>query len=575
MLERAFSRNYAALLLPWLITGCLRPQSSQDLVPSTLAVRPLPMTAPAVTPPPSTEIVLALRQTESGGLKPQTRLELPKPAVTGQPSEIIVHFRDGQVHDIPGAKRLRDLKLPGTAVFRLASGGYSVQNIAHLQKDPAIAYAEPNYRLRVSDHDGPSDPEMDYVWGYYQIRTHKLWLAGYQVQDSVLVGVIDTGVDYRHPDLQDVVTKGANLVAKNRDPLDSHGHGTHVAGIIAAKANNGQGIAGVAAGAKIYAVKALDDQGEGSEADIADGIMDAVAAGARIINLSLGGDLDVLTLQQAIQEATRRGVLCVVAAGNAGDDQPNYPAAYPESLAVGATMTDDSRAFFSNYGSYVDVAAPGVLILSTLPGDRYDYETGTSMAAPHVAGAAALLLSRHPELGVERIRQLLLETGDPTTDFPYGKVPRINLLTAFEQLEGGKIAPAPTPSPGQASPPPLTLWYRAIATAYQLESTQENVDAFLTEVRSYEKDGTLGPGTDQAPAVRDLQRALTKLGHPVPVTGNFDAPTAAAVVAYKKSHGLRQSYRLADGTWAINEYVDPPTFNLLMAQLFSQLAAPR
>lgn len=585
--RRALGAQWVAVLA-FTLGACVKP------IPSTggpAAFAPLgpgqPVRNGQVDYHPTPEqLELILQQTESKGLKPANPVELPTPRHDAIPGEIVVRFKDGQVRDIPGATRLRDLSLPGTAVYRLAgTGKYSVQAVTALMSHPAIAYAEPNYKLRISAADGPDDPRMDDVWGYYQIRTHKLWLAGYKVANPIKVAVIDTGVDYNHRDLKGAVIKGANTVAGNRDPFDGHGHGTHVAGIIGAH-EDGSGIVGVAAGAQIYAVKSLDDGGEGPEDGIAQGVMDAVNAGCKVINMSLGGPLDVQALRDAVAEANRRGVLVVVAAGNEeSEDDNHFPAAYPEVLAVGATMPNDERAFFSNYGSFVDIAAPGVLIMSTLPDNEYDFLDGTSMAAPHVAGAAALLMSRHPELSVEQVKSVLKSTALPTRGFTHGTVGMINIRAAFEKVENRKIGPpdynggtgaSPTPGPVYTPPPPppLTQWYRAIAVAYDLYPTAENVDAFLAEVRMYETNGTLGPGTAQAPAVRDLQRALNRFGYTLPVSGDFDEATGKAVIAYKRYHGIHQTYRNSDGTWAINEYIDPTTFNAMMAQLFSAVSRP-
>lgn len=580
---------HAVAILAFSLGACVKPiPAAGDYgTPGSTGLRPEVRNGQVDFRPTPEQLDLILGQTESKGLKPASGLELPASRHDAVPGEIVVRFKDGRVQDIPGATRLRELSLPGTAVYRLDGGKYSVQSVGALMGNPAIAYAEPNYKLKIAAADGPDDPKMDKVWGYYQIRTHKLWLAGYKVTNPIKVAVIDTGVDYNHKDLKGAVIKGANTITGSRDPFDGHGHGTHVAGVIGAHEDR-SGIVGVAAGAQIYAIKSLDDGGEGPEDGIAQGVMDAVNAGCKVINMSLGGPLDVQALRDAVAEANRRGVLVVVAAGNEeseGDD--HFPAAYPEALAVGATMPNDERAFFSNYGSYVDIAAPGVLIMSTLPDNEYDYLDGTSMAAPHVAGAAALLMSRHPELSVEQVKSVLKSTALPTKGFPLGNVGMINIRAAFEKVENRKIGPPdynggggggtnPTPGPVYTPPPPppLTQWFRAIATAYDLYPAEENVNAFLAEVRMYENNGTLGPGTVQAPAVRDLQRALNRFGYNLTVSGEFDEATGKAVVAYKKYNGIHQTYRKSDGYWAINEYIDPTTFNSMMAQLFSAVSKP-
>ncbi|MBM3273942.1 MAG: S8 family serine peptidase, partial [Candidatus Sericytochromatia bacterium] len=555
-------RSAAVLALTASLAACVAPVGGGHF-----AALPKPgdaaggMATRDIPQPKPEELKIILSQTESKGLKEASAVTLPPPAHPAVSGEVLVKFRDGKTHDLAGAEKIRDIGLPGLALYRVKGGTYG-ESLAAWQNDPRIAYAEPNYKLKAYASDGPDDPKMADVWGYYWIRAHKLWLAGYKVTHPIKVGVVDTGIDYNHEDLSGAVIKGANTVGKNRDPFDDHGHGTHVAGVIGAK-ENGKGIAGVAAGAQLYAVKALDKTGEGPEADIATGLLDAVNAGCKVVNMSLGGPLDIQSLRDAVAEANRRGTLVVVAAGNAGnDDEDQFPASYPEAFAVGATMPDDSRAFFSNGGAFVDIAAPGVLIMSTLPGNQYDYLDGTSMAAPHVAGAAALLMSRHPELSVAQVKSVLQSTTMPTSGWNKSKVGAINIRAAFEKVENKTIGPPdrtpggnpggspggnpggnPTPGPVYTPPPPppLTQWFRAIAIAYNLLPTQENVNAFMEEVSMYERNGTLGPGSSQTAAVRDLQRALAKFGHNVTVSGNFDEATGLAVIAYKKARGLHQT----------------------------------
>ncbi|MBM3269418.1 MAG: S8 family serine peptidase [Candidatus Sericytochromatia bacterium] len=563
------------------LAACVKPVAPTGPGPASLVSNGAANAAP--TPQ---ELELILKQTESKGLKAEESLRLPASEHAASPGEVVVRFKDGKTHDLPGATKLRDVGIPGMAVYKTDSGAYDAATLAAWQADSRLLYAEPNYKLKTTAADGPDDPKMSRVWGYYQVRTHKLWLAGYKVSNPIKVGVVDTGVDYNHEDLSGVTVKGLNTVKNNRDPFDDHGHGTHVAGVIGAKENN-SGIAGVAAGAQLYAVKALDATGEGPEEDIARGLMDAVNAGCKVVNMSLGGPLDVQALRDAVAEATRRGTLVVVAAGNDGeDDEKHFPASYPDALAVGATMPDDSRAFFSNGGTFVDIAAPGVLIMSTLPDNEYDYLDGTSMAAPHVAGAAALLWSRHPELSVSQVRNLLTSSALPTKGWTKSTVGMVNVRAAFEKLEGKKIGPPDYNGGGSATPPPgpiytpppappLTQWFQALATAFDLYATEENVRAFMNEVSEYEKNGTLGPGSGQAAAVRDLQRALAKFNYPVTVSGTFDEATGQAVLAYKKANGLHQSYRKGDGYYAVNEYIDPGTFNSMMAKLFSAAVAAR
>jgi subtilisin family serine protease len=233
---------------------------------------------------------------------------------------------------------------------------------------------------------------------------------------SVRIAVIDTGVALTHPEFSGRLVDGYNFVNNNTYANDGHGHGTHVAGIAAAAGNNGFGIAGVAWNVRIIPIRVLDNSGSGYISDVVDGIGYAVNKGARVINLSLGSPEYSQSQQDMVTYAYNKGVLVVVAAGNCGSggsgcsrvDQPSYPAAGSHVLAVAATTRLDSLASFSTKGSYVDIAAPGAYILSTVPGDDYSYDSGTSMAAPFVSGLAALIYSRYPTYTPTQVARAIL-----------------------------------------------------------------------------------------------------------------------------------------------------------------------
>lgn len=237
-----------------------------------------------------------------------------------------------------------------------------------------------------------ADPRRNEQWGLARLDVDSVRELG--TGRGVVVAVVDTGVDGSHPELQHAVLPGIDLVGDGDGRTDPNGHGTHVAGIIAA-AVDGSGTEGLAPDVKILPVRVLDREGSGDDAVIAQGILWAVRNGAQVINLSLGGtDRDPL-LADAVERAVTGGVIVVAAAGNTGESgDVMYPAAHPTVLAVGATGPDDRTAIFSTRGDYVDIAAPGSMILSTFPGSQYRYESGTSMAAPFVSAAAAVLIGR-------------------------------------------------------------------------------------------------------------------------------------------------------------------------------------
>jgi thermitase len=263
-------------------------------------------------------------------------------------------------------------------------------------------------------------------------------LGGWPATGGVRVGIVDTGIDQTHPDLSGQTVACASALVSGPVEVgacpDDNGHGTHVAGTLAAKANNGIGIAGVAFNADLVVCKALDEDGSGSVADVASCIGWARAEGARVISLSLEGGPSQ-TLQDAVSAAwsNGNGALVVAAAGNEGDDTLGYPAAYPEAVSVAATDNRDAHADFSNANPDVEISAPGVDILSTVPGGGYETDSGTSMATPHVSGVAAVLFQRFPSDSALAIRMLLDghadDLGPAGRDLTFG-FGRVNLCKA-------------------------------------------------------------------------------------------------------------------------------------------------
>jgi len=317
-----------------------------------------------------------------------------------------------------------------------------------VEDDGAVRYAEPDWKISAADL-APADPAWGKLWGHTQIEAPAAWRTTTGSND-VVVGVIDSGVDYRHEDLaaqmwvnrnEDPTTPGdddgngfkndvhgIDCVNDDSDPMDDNGHGTHVAGTIGAAANNGKGIAGVAWNVKLMALKFLDADGTGYTSDAIQCLHYAINNGAHVTNNSWGGAGFSRTLQDAIRVAGSRNQLFVAAAGNDGADnstQPHYPSSYDldNVISVAASGRDDALASFSNYGSSsVDLAAPGVGILSTVPNGYASY-SGTSMAAPHVAGTAALLLAADPSLrsNAPGLRVAILDNVDPVPSLK-GKV---------------------------------------------------------------------------------------------------------------------------------------------------------
>ncbi len=296
------------------------------------------------------------------------------------------------------------------------------ETLRRLLEDENVLFAEPDYVWKKTG-TVPDDPRFGELWGLEKIAAPKAWSLATGTRD-IVVAVIDTGVDYTHPDLKDNLwensdgTHGYNALNGSRDPFDDNWHGTHVAGTIGAAGNNSLGVAGVNWNVRIMALKFLNSFGLGSTSGAIDCINFAVENGAHILNNSWGGGPFSNALLEAIEEADRAGILFVAAAGNSSgnlDSRPFYPASYPAPnvIAVAATGPDDSLALLSSYGAAsVHVAAPGANILSTKPGDDYGYATGTSMAAPHVSGLAALILGFKPELDHLTVKEIVLSSVD-------------------------------------------------------------------------------------------------------------------------------------------------------------------
>lgn len=271
-------------------------------------------------------------------------------------------------------------------------------------------------------------------WGYEMVKAPEVWEKGYTGK-GIVVAIVDTGVDYNHDDLNSNIWRnpgeiagdgidndgngriddifGWDFVDNDNDPMDLNSHGTHLAGVIAAEKNS-FGITGVAYNAQIMPVRVLDENGGGRSSNVAAGIRYAAAQGADIINISLGTNSSSRALEDAILDATSLGSLVVMAAGNDGDAQPDFPARYAThwGIAVGAVDSDGEVADFSNQAGDTPlayVAAPGVSIYSTIADDSrdYSYKSGTSMATPYVAGVAALIKEANPELTGVEIRQIL------------------------------------------------------------------------------------------------------------------------------------------------------------------------
>lgn len=279
-----------------------------------------------------------------------------------------------------------------------------------LSEDPLIEFVEDDHILDIqvmpSDSWLLAKKRQDTPWGIKKIGAPKVWR--YSKGKGVKVGIIDTGIDLSHPDLKDNIkeTYGV-LTCKNID--DDNGHGTHVAGTIAAIDNN-IGVIGVSPEIEIYSAKAFNRRGRGRVSHIIESVTWCIKKKVDIINMSFGFSIKSIALEKAIKQAHRHNILMVAAAGNSGgENKVMYPAKYSEVLAVAASDRKNNIASFSSGGPEVDIIAPGVDITSTYKGGKYRRLSGTSMAAPHVTGAAALMISLS-KLKPKHVKMLLSNT---------------------------------------------------------------------------------------------------------------------------------------------------------------------
>ncbi len=323
------------------------------------------------------------------------------------PGEVLVKFRPGA----PGAEVAAAHRQAGGEPREVVPGidvqvvkvppGRERAAVEAYRRNPNVLFAEVNgFYSAVQTTWTPNDPLFGQQWQYPKIAAPAAWGVT-QGSSGVAIAILDTGIDQSHEDLAAKIQKNVNFTT-SRTVDDRYGHGTHVAGSAAASTNNGKGVAGTCPNCGLYNVKVLADNGSGAWSWVASGIVWAADNGARVINMSLGGSSGSSTVEDAVNYAWGKGVVLVAAAGNSGTGSPFYPAFYQNVIAVAATDQNDSKASFSNYGTWVDIAAPGVSILSTAPdhpnkiwgkGVKYGTLSGTSMASPHVAGAAGLVWS--------------------------------------------------------------------------------------------------------------------------------------------------------------------------------------
>ena len=343
----------------------------------------------------------------------------------------------------PKYKRIKD----NLYLVPLSKSDNAVNKIAELKQSGAFEIIEPDYKFALDEETGeriytkitkhseneqtitenitpkevtPNDKDFNAQYYLREVNAQKAW--GITVGDSLLVGVLDTGVDGSHPDLNGKISSGTG--SKDLDLNDTIGHGTEVSGIIAANTNNNQGIAGVSWNTKILSIKITDEYGQARVSNVVTALDQAYANGVKIIHISLSTNQFSQTLKNAIQEAQDRGILIVSTAGNSGIEELRYPAAFDGVIGVGAVDESRQKEFYSTTGEHVSLVAPGAAIYTTSINSTYNQVTGTSFAAPQISGAAALIWSIAPNLTNTEVRDILINSandlGDPGKDKEYG-----------------------------------------------------------------------------------------------------------------------------------------------------------
>ncbi len=413
------------------------------------------------------------------------------------PTEIIVKYKNGNVTtkkldsvaktiSNTGAKISPLNGKLGFALVKLSNQQEFFNALSQLSKNSSVEYAEPNYVAHITQT--PNDPYYSQQWGPKDIHADLAWDKITPSQRAnVTIAILDTGINPTHEDLEASIVPGYNFINNNNNPVDGHGHGTHVAGIAAAITNNGKGIAGIAGGAKIMPVKIMNDNGSGDYASIINGIKYAADHGAKVISMSLGGPGSSQAMQDAVNYAISRGASVVAASGNS-----NSSVAFPGNcngvITVGAVDSNNQRASFSNYGPEMDVVAPGVNIFSSYKESTSGYTSmsGTSMATPFVSGVVALVRAANPKLTSGEVTKVIdqattdLGTSGFDNYYGYGLTDANKAVDFALKGQTGNPGPTPTPAPvPNPAPvptpaPSFNLALNKTAVASSVEGTSKN-----------------------------------------------------------------------------------------------------
>ena len=417
----------------------------------------------------------------------------------------------GAVRELHGSNQRRSVVI--------ARAGASRSLAAQLRADPDVLAVVADTKVTVDAWPATAPNDT-----YYANNQADLGVMGVPTawqtttgSSSVIVAVLDTGMFIAHTDLDGInVVSPRNEITDTTDVSDGHGHGTHVIGEIAAETDNGIGVAGIAPGVSIMPIKVLSDSGSGWFSDIIDGIDWARTHGATVISMSLGGYLDptsAAAYQPVIDNAYNAGITIVAAAGNSGNGTISWPGAFNHVLSIAATNNSDQHASFSNANATVDLAAPGVSIVSTYRDGGYVSMSGTSMSTPHVAAVAGLVRSAHPAATVDEVEQALRTTavdlGTAGRDDVYGSG-RVNAAAAVAWTPTGLTVTSPAPGLVKTASTSVSIAWTELGT-YVSRSIQRQ--------RATATNGACG--------------AFVNLGLPVAVLASPVTQTAATGYCYR------------------------------------------
>lgn len=446
-------------------------------LPATLSLPGLALAPTAVASdiaPPAPPAAVAWTEPLADQPKPPAAEVLRDAPALGRVSLVTVRAREGRpVATITvAANRTEAATLVGQARINPEVLAVSVTEEVHAEqlRDPLLSQQRTLERLRAA---AVPDPLISRQWALTTLKAAQIWPQ--TTASGVVVAVVDSGVDAGHPDLAGAVLAGTDLVAPGTGQSDPNGHGTHVAGVIAAVANNGIGVAGLAPGARILPVRVLDASGAGTDAALANGIVWAVDRGASVINLSVGTADYSPAEAAAVAYAVQRGAVVIAAAGNTRTqgNPVTYPAAFPSVVGVGALDRTNRVAGFSSSGSYVDVVAPGVGILSTSK-RSYTEMDGTSAATPLVSATAALVRAAAPRLTGAQVAALLQSTAADVESAGRdalsgsGLVQPLAAVAAAQRTAPAAAAVAPVSAVTVASAPSRAVFGATVTVSFRI-----------------------------------------------------------------------------------------------------------